>query len=160
MPEITQATLPGIGVRYEFTTETGDVIGVVCHNTGRREIVVYDNEDPDAARRVASLSPADGRALAEILGASAVTEAMTHAQQRIEGLALDWIDVGAESSLAGNSIGSGELRSRTGASVVAVVGEGGSNPAPGPDDVINVGDTVVVVGTPEGIEAMRALLDP
>lgn len=160
MPDITQASLPGIGVRYEFTTEAGDRIGVVCHHTGRREIVVYDDADPDVAHRVANLSAQDSRSLAEILGANQISEAIATAQQRIEGLALDWIEVSAASPLAGHTIASGELRTRTGVSVVATVGEHGSNPAPGPEDVLSAGDTVVVVGTPEGIEAIRALLRP
>ncbi len=46
--EIFETKLPGIGVRYEFTTEAGDRAGVVIRRDGTRDIVVYDRADVDA----------------------------------------------------------------------------------------------------------------
>ena len=94
----------------------------------------------------------------DLLGASQVTEALEVAQQRIEGLTLEWIEVHDGSSLADRSIGDGELRTRTGASVVAVIRGSSSEPAPGPDFVLRPGDVVVAVGTAEGLELLRQAL--
>ena len=160
MTAVRETQLPGVGVRFEFTTADGEHVGVVVHTSGRREIVRYRDDDPDATAVIAHLSEEDSRTLAEILGATSIADAMAETQQRIEGLALDWIEVAPASPVAGMSIAESDLRSRTGSSIVATVGAGGSNPAPGPDVVIVAGDTVVVVGTPDGIETARSLLRP
>ncbi len=53
----------------------------------------------------------------------------------------------------GHTIGETELRRRTGVTVIAVVREDETLPAPGPEFALEPGDTAVVVGTPEGIRA-------
>lgn len=158
MAEITEIQLPGVGVRYEFITADGDNVGVVCHHSGRRELVMYARDDPDRARSLVELNAEDSRTLSELLGASQVSEAMAAVQQRIEGLVLDWIDVTEESSLAGRTIADGQLRTRTGASVVAVIRGETTEPAPEPDFVMQAGDVAVAVGTAEGLEQLRRLL--
>ena len=67
----------------------------------------------------------------------------------VEGLALDWLVL--PRSLVPRTIGETELRSRTGVSVIALVREGITVPAPGPDHELRPGDTIVVTGTTEGI---------
>ncbi|MGZ5405591.1 MAG: hypothetical protein ACXWDL_13140, partial [Nocardioides sp.] len=46
--EVFETRLPGIGIRYEFTSSANDRLGVVVRRDGRRELVLYDEEDPDA----------------------------------------------------------------------------------------------------------------
>ena len=157
MPEVTETQLPGVGVRHEFTTAKGDRLSVLVFRTGRREVAVYDREDPDAAAMVLHLDEDDARTLTDLLGSNPVTEAVAGMQQ-IEGVVLDWIPVVPASSLAGSSIGDGQIRTRTGASVVAIVRTDTTIPAPDPAEVLLPGDTVVAVGTPEGLRAMRQLL--
>lgn len=159
MAEVTETQLPGVGVRYEFTTRDGARLGVLHHHGGRREIVVYDEDDPDRAASVVRLDGDDSRTLSELLGATQVTEAVrAMQQQRIEGLTLEWIDLPARSAMVGRTIGDGELRSRTGASVVAVIRGETTEPAPGPDFVFEAGDVAVAVGTPDGLELLRQAL--
>lgn len=158
MAEVTETQLPGVGVRYEFTTGDGARVGVLHHHSGRREIVAYDEDDPDVARSVLDLSGDDCRTLGDLLGANQVTEALQAVQQRIEGLTLEWIEIPPHAGIAGCTIGQGELRSRTGASVVAVVRGDTSEPAPGPDFVLQGGDVVVAVGTAPGLELLRRAL--
>lgn len=65
------ATLPGIGRRFELTTREGRRLGVIAYHSGRRVLVVYDlTTDPDTARQVAALTPAESDTLAEFLTAS------------------------------------------------------------------------------------------
>lgn len=158
MADITEVQLPGVGIRYEFTSTDGDNVGVVCHHGGRREIVVYASDDPDRAHSVISLAADDSRTLSELLGASQVSEAMRSMEQRIEGLALDWLEVTDASSLAGRTLADGELRSRTGASIVAVIRGDTTEPAPGPDFVLEPGDVAVAVGSSEALELLRTAL--
>jgi TrkA domain protein len=160
MPDVTETQLPGIGVRHEFVTAGGERVGVLSHRTGRRELVVYDRDDPDRCTTVLHLSADDTRTLAELLGATQVSEALTAVQQRVEGLAIDWVTVAPGSRLVGSTLGEGRFRARTGVSIVAV-GRGASTiAAPGPDLRFEAGDVAVAVGTPEGVAQLRGLLGP
>lgn len=158
MPEVSETPLPGVGVRHEFTTVDGERVAVLTHRTGRREIAVYDRQDPDACTTVLHLSHDDTRTLAELLGASPVSEAVAAVQQRVEGLAIDWISVPSGSGFVGLTIAEGSFRTRTGASIVAILRGAVTVPAPGPDHRFEEGDVVVAVGTPEGLAQLRGLL--
>jgi K+:H+ antiporter subunit KhtT len=158
MPEVSETPLPGVGVRHEFVTAGGERVAVLTHRTGRREVAIYDRADPDASTTVLHLSADDTRTLAELLGASPVHEAVAAVQQRIEGLAIDWVTVPARSRFVGATIAEGAFRTCTGASIVAVLRGETTIPAPGPDHGFEEGDVVVAVGTPEGLGQLRNLL--
>lgn len=160
MPDVTEIQLPGIGVRHEFTTAGGERVGVLSHRTGRRELVVYDRDDPDRCTTVLHLSAEDTRTLAELLGATQVSEALAAVQQRVEGLAIDWVTIPPGSRLVGTSLGEGQLRSKTGVSIVAVARGASTIAAPGPGHRFEAGDVAVAVGTPDGLAHFQALLGP
>lgn len=157
MPDVTETQLPGVGVRHEFTTAAGERVGVLSLRSGRRDLVVYDRADPDVASTVVHLDRDDTRTLAELLGATQVSEALTAVQQKLEGLAIDWISLPASSPVAGSTIAEGHFRTRTGASIVAVVRGDETIPAPGPEYRFEAGDVAVAVGTPEGLAQLRDL---
>lgn len=158
MSLVRETKLPGVGVRHEFSTDGGGAMAVIVHHDGRRELMSYDDEDPDACHSLVSLSEHDTQTLAEILGVSHVTETVDVVRQAIEGLAIDWIDINAGSPMADSTIGDGRFRTRTGASIVAVMRGATSVPAPDADFVMVSGDVVVAVGTPDGLTSLRALL--
>jgi TrkA domain protein len=158
MTEVREVELPGVGVRHEFSTEEGDKVGVVSHRSGGREIYLADPDDPDRFKRALRLSAEDARTLAEILGASRVAAQLAELQQKIEGLAIDWLPVRADSPYAERPIGDARLRTRTGVSVVAVIRGEQAIPAPGPDVRVQPGDYLVVIGTARGIEQAVELL--
>lgn len=158
MGDIQEVKLPGVGVRYEFETAEGNRVGVVSHRSGLREIYASRNDDPDESRRLLGLSPDDARTLAELLGATRVSQQLSELQQRIEGLAIDWLPVRDDSAYVGRPLGDTHMRARTGVSVVAIVRGEDALPAPGPDVVLAAADYLVVVGTARGIEDAVALL--
>ena len=157
MPDVTEVRLPGVGVRHEFTTEAGDRVGVLTHRGGRREVLVYDRDDPDRCASTLQLTADDTHTLAELLGASQLAEAVTSVQA-VKGLAIDWVTVGPDSPSAGSTIGDGAFRTRTGASIVAVVRGGTTVPSPGPEFRFEAGDVAVAVGTPEGLGQVHRIL--
>lgn len=159
MSVVRETKLPGVGVRHEFTTEDGSDVAVVVHHDGRREIMTYEQEDPDACASLVTLSEPDTQTLAEILGVSHVAETVVGVRQDIEGLAIEWVELSAGSDLAGASIGSGAFRTKTGSSIVAVMRNDQPIPAPDADFVLAEGDVLVAVGTSEGLLALRSLLD-
>jgi TrkA domain protein len=155
--DIHETALPGVGLRHDFTTRTGRQLGVITHRTGRRDLLVYDREDPDACREVVELTDEEAEALGELLGADRVVEHLADLQ-RIEGLAIDWLAIRPGSPYAGATIADTQARSRTGVSIVAVLRDGNAIPAPTPDFRLEAGDTLVVVGTTDGISALTDLL--
>ncbi|HVF33424.1 MAG TPA: TrkA C-terminal domain-containing protein [Acidimicrobiales bacterium] len=158
MPDVTEIPLPGIGVRHEFRTASGVPIGVLTHRGGRRELVVYDAGDLDTARVAVRLTADDSRTLAELLGASSVSERAA-ATASIEGLSIDWLTVAAERvGPEGKAIAELEIRSRTGVSIIAILRDETPIPAPEPSVVLLPGDTAVVTGTAQGMDAARRLL--
>jgi TrkA domain protein len=158
MAEIREVKLPRLGVRYEFTTQEGKRVGVVYHRSGRKELYFAVPNDPDAFKRILSLTDEDARTLAEMLGGSRIAEELAGLQQGIEGLAIDWLPVRKDSPYVGRTIGDARVRTRTGVSIVALLREDQAIPAPGPDTEIVSGDYLVVVGTTRGIEEVVGLL--
>lgn len=158
MADVSETVLPGVGVRHEFTTADGERMGVLVHRNGRREVLVYDGDDPDACSTTVSLSADDARTMAELLGVSQVSEAVSAVQQQIEGLAIEWLEVEPGSAAVGTTIAEGMYRTRTGSSIVAVIRGQTTIPAPGPELAFEGGDVVVAVGTTGGLTQLRALL--
>ena len=158
MSEVIETPLPGVGVRYDFLTAAGSRIGVLAHHLGHRELLIYDRADPDASRSVLGLAPDDARTLADLLGAPHLSGRLGDVEQRIAGLAIDWIALDAQSPLVGRSLRETAVHSRTGVSIVAVLrGDDEAFPAPTGDFVLEAGDVAVAVGLPRGVAELRAL---
>ncbi|HEV8425196.1 MAG TPA: TrkA C-terminal domain-containing protein, partial [Actinomycetes bacterium] len=78
--------------------------------------------------------------------------------QRVEGLAIDWLEIRPGSRYDGATIGDTQARSRTGVSIVAILRGDRAIPAPSPQEGLAAGDTLVVVGTAPGVKALSDLL--
>ena len=156
--EIQETALPGVGLRQEFTTSAGRQLGVVSYRTGRRELLLYDPDDPDACREVIRLIPEEADALADLLGVARLGGRLAELQQQLAGLAISWLTIRDGSPYATGTIADTQARSRTGVSIVAVLREQTAFPAPTPDFGFQPGDTAVVIGTPEGVKALAGLL--
>jgi TrkA domain protein len=131
---------------------------VVHHRTGRRELFVCEPDDTDAAVVNMSLSDEESHALSEALGGSTVVANLAHLQQQVEGLAIDWLSIAPGSPYAGKTIADARIRTRSGVSVVAVLRSAETFPSPDPSFAIEAGDTLVVVGTPDGIKQTQEIL--
>ena len=158
MRKVTETDLPGVGVRFDLETNSGRVVGVVVHQSGRRDLVVYDERDVDRARESVRLTEDEGHTLGEILGGSPVLEHLEEAVHRLEDLVISWIKIDTGSSLAGLTLAEAALRTRTGAGVVALVSDSGSIPIPGGAERLEPGDTAVVVGVPSAVKTATRLL--
>ncbi|HUG85158.1 MAG TPA: cation:proton antiporter regulatory subunit [Euzebya sp.] len=151
MADIEETVLPGVGVRHDFMARSGHRIGVISHRSGSKELLVYDEHDPDACSESVRLESAEAQVVGQLLGAATVTERLLDLQQTVEGLTIDWLAVAPSWHAAGRTIGQSELRRRTGVTIIAVVRGNETLPSPGPGFVLHAGDTAVVVGTVDGI---------
>ena len=73
-------------------------------------------------------------------------------------LVTEHIPVTARSPYSGRTLGDTQARTRTGASIVAVLRRTAPTPSPAPDFRFATGDTLVVVGTREGVDAVADLI--
>jgi TrkA domain protein len=156
---IEQTALPGIGVRYDIVTASGRRIGVITRRgDAGRELVVASKEDPDACTASIPLTDEEADALAEVLSASMIASQLSQLSEGIAGLFTEQIAIGAGSPFVGRRLGETRARTRTKASIVAVLRNGEVLPSPGPEFVFAGNDVVVAVGTRAGVDGIAAIL--
>lgn len=156
MPPVDEIELPGVGTRFSFETEDRRLLGVIRHNDGRREVFVADQDDPDCVALSVSLAEGEAHLMADLLGGTEISREVAAVAQGVAGLTVDWVELTGDTS--GATIGDLRVRTRTGASVVAVLRGEEPHPAPAPGFQLASGDVAVVVGTAEGVQEARRLL--
>lgn len=156
--EIISRVLPGIGVCQELSLHDGRRIGIVTRRNGVRNFVVYD-EDGDGAAASVELTDDEADAVAELLGAPTLVMRLSNLQSQADQVLTEQLPLPATSRYAGLTLGDTQARTRTGASIVAVLRSGVTHPSPGPDFGLQADDLLVTVGTREGIDQVAALLD-
>lgn len=157
--DVNEVLLPGVGLRYEFTNADGERIGVIARREGGFELVSYSQEDPDQGRPLLRLTREEADAVAEILGAPRIAERFADLSREVPGLVSGRVDVPAGSPHADRPLGSTRARTRTGASVVAIVRGEDVLASPLPSEVLRPGDVLVVIGSAEAIEDVRRIIE-
>lgn len=71
---IERSSLPGIGIVHAVTTAARQRIGVISYVGGRRDLVVYDPDDPDRAAVTVVLEDHEARLLAYLLAGAATDD--------------------------------------------------------------------------------------
>ena len=155
---IESRVLPGIGVCQELELHDGRRMGVVTRRNGHRDIVIYDDEGDGAAAAI-TLDDDEANVIAELLGAPQLVTRLTDLQRSVDEVITEQLPIPRTSSYAGRPLGQTQVRTRTGASIVAVLRDGSTHASPGPDFVLQAGDLVVTVGTREGLDQVARILD-
>lgn len=156
--EVKEVLLPGVGLRYEFDNRDGDRIGVIARRSGDFEVVVYSAADPDQARPVFRLTDEEADALAQILGAPRMVERFADLTKEVPGLDAGQVEVAPGSPFVDRALGQTRARTRTGASIVAIVRDEEVLASPGPEEVLHAHDVLVVIGTEDGITRVRQII--
>lgn len=157
--DVKEVLLPGVGLRYEFDVSDGDRIGVVARRSGDFEVVLYSRDDPDQARPVFRLTGEEAEALAQILGAPRIAERFADLTREVPGLDAGQVDIREGSPFVDRPLGDTRARTRTGASIVAIVRDEEVLASPGPAEMLRQGDVLVVIGTREGISGVEQIVD-
>ncbi|NPA58602.1 MAG: cation:proton antiporter regulatory subunit [Aquificae bacterium] len=151
--EFKESDLPGIGKKFSIITSAGEKLTVIVHVTGKREIFVFEPDDYDEPSCDIVLTEEEANQLGSVLmGAYYRPEQEKEKEVLIENLAIEWVKVPPDSPLAGKTIREADIRRRSGVTVIAIIRENETIVNPRPDEVINPGDTVVIVGTREQVE--------
>lgn len=155
--DVREHDLPGVGKKFACTTNDGDRMTIIIHNTGHREIYLFDRgeEYPSHAVR---MEDQEARRLGAILGGAYFQPAVVDTMDMVfEQLTVEWSRVPAGSPLADRTLGELDVRRRTGASVIAILRDGTAHPNPQPDEAVRAGDTLLVVGDRDQVGRFREL---
>lgn len=148
--------LPGLGTQYDISTRAGRHLSVVAHQDGRRFLAVYQQDDPDACADTVPLDKDEAESLADLL-APGENPRLGTCELELD-LVTVRIPLSGQSPYSGAPLGDTRARTRTGASIVAVLRRTGPIPSPTPDFRLEAGDTLVAVGTREGVEELTRII--
>ena len=151
---IEETPLPGIGVRRELRLATGRRVGVVTH----RELILSRVDDPDACAASIPLTAEEAAGLGQLLGSAQLIAQLSTEQENLTGITTHQFMIRPGSTFAGRTLGQTQMRTRTGASIVALLRDGDVVGSPRPDEVLHVGDMVVIVGTEDGLAEAAHIL--
>src|SRR5690606_4722640 len=106
----------------DFSTKEGRHISVVAHEDGRRFLGFYSADDPDSCQATIKLGREEATKLAAILRPEpeTVVEQLRNGELGLD-LVTERIPIGPDSPYRGRPLGDTRARTRTGASIVAVL---------------------------------------
>ena len=155
-PRLRSTPLPGIGVRYDLTTREQRRMSVVAHRDGTRTVNAYRSDDPDACALSVRLTAGETEALIDAMKPTHHSPNLLSTTEL--GLVAERIELSTVSYWNGRLLGETRMRTETGASVVAVLRRAEAIPSPTPGFRLAGGDTLIVIGTREGVEAAAEIL--
>ncbi|MFH8368321.1 cation:proton antiporter regulatory subunit [Streptomyces sp. NPDC018031] len=153
---MSSTPLPGIGIRYDFTTREDRRLSVVAHRDGGRILNAYRRDDPDECAMSVKLTAGETETLIDALMPSHHSPNLLSTTDL--GLLAERVELSSTSYWNGRVLGETRMRTETGASIVAVLRRAEAIPSPAPDFRLAGGDILIVIGTREGVEAAAAIL--
>ncbi|TYC99032.1 cation:proton antiporter regulatory subunit [Arthrobacter echini] len=155
---VIETRLPGIGVRREIVTGSGRRVGIVSQRDGELDLIISKANDPDACIASIPLTADEGATLGNLLGSRQLVAQLTEEHRDLPGISTRQILVERGSPFENRTLGETCMRTRSGASLVAVLRSGQVQASPAPDFVLAAGDLLVVVGTSEGLDSAADIL--
>jgi TrkA domain protein len=155
-PRLSSTPLPGIGVRYDLNTREQHRVSVVAHRDGTRTLNAYREDDPDACALSVRLTSGEAAALVDAMTPAHHSPSLLSTTEL--GLVAERVELAATSHWNGRLLGETRMRTETGVSIVAVLRRAEAIPSPTPQFRLTGGDTLIVIGTREGVDAAAAIL--
>ena len=154
---VYESDLPGVGKKFEIELDDEATLVIVIHNTGKRE--VFHREGEADSVKLFELSDKMARQVGTILeGAYFQPIATDTTETMLDGDSLlEWVKVVENSELVGKTLESLDFRNATGASVVSIQRDDETESNPGPETKIEVGDTLIVLGTRKACRRVESL---
>ncbi len=147
-----QTELPGIGKRFSIKLSSGQIVSIIIHHSGKREIYVLD-EDGDVECTV-TLTDQEAREMGMVLaGAFYQPVAGDKMELILKQLVMEWVELPPDSELVGKTLAEADVRKKTGVIVLGVVRNDEMIPTPDPKNFrFQPGDILIVVGNREQVE--------
>ncbi|QLG27725.1 cation:proton antiporter regulatory subunit [Halorarum halophilum] len=155
---IYETEVPGVGHKFELELDGDERLIVLIHHDGKREVYLRPGENEDS-EKLFGLTGKRARQLGSILeGAYFQPVEMDDIQVPLGESIIEWVEIGADSPVVGDTLQEASIRNRTGVSVVAIQRGEETIANPRPDVTIEAGDMLVSLGTREEQQAFEELL--
>ena len=155
---ISISQLPGIGQKISFKTSDNDLLVIIVHHTGKRELYFFDDSDSEEADFAMDLTPEETRELAaQLLGATYQPVDIEKMRMFKRQIIVDYITVKEKSSLVNKTIEESDIRNKTGATIIGIVHGDDVIAIPETDTTLQPGDVLMSVGKEEQISALTDL---
>jgi len=160
MATIRESDLPGIGRKFQVETRSGDLLMIIVHDSGTRELYHVMPQEPENILSRIALDDLEARQVAGIIGGLTYRpQALEALELPLEEMVIEWYKVESEHAAVDKSIRDLQVRQHTGATIIAVIEPDGTQRInPEPDQIIQQGATLVVIGRREHIQALKQLI--
>ncbi|WP_123533658.1 cation:proton antiporter regulatory subunit [Halosimplex salinum] len=155
---VYETDVPGVGRKFELEIGDDQRLVAVLHHDGKRDVYIRPSDDADS-EQLFTLSGDQARKFGSILeGAYFQPVELDEVTVPLGEAIIEWHEVGEGSELAGDSLETASVREKTGASIIAIQRGSETIPNPTPDTRIQLGDTVVTLGTRREQSELEALV--
>ncbi len=149
--EFREADLPCIGKKFSVTTSSGDIISVIVHISGRREIFYFEADYHDEPLCDIVLSEEESKQIGSVLMGTYFQPVQDNKTElSFKDLVIEWVKIDKNSGLKDRPIK--ELLNKNDIHVVSLIMEESTINNPGPDVFVKEGNTIVMAGKREEIE--------
>lgn len=156
--QVEETMLPGVGKRVTFRQlKEAPSIAIVIFDDGRKEVYIGPEKlDPVVLKLDAEESRLIGQAIVTEWRPRTIIDYISRSFQG--GMAMDQFTISHESPIVGLTVVDTNLRSATGASIIALLKGGKTLYNPPPSTVIGPGDVVVVIGDEDQLAKARRII--
>ncbi|MBA2872846.1 TrkA domain protein [Anoxybacillus calidus] len=145
---IRESELPGIGKKFEVFTKNKDKMVIIIHDNGRRELYYFEQDNYEDYVASAAFDDAEARQIAAIIGGMTYKpRALETIEIAFDELVIEWFKVERSAKAANQSIGQLNVRQSFDVNIIAIVKKNHQViHTPGPETIIEEGDTLIVSG--------------
>ncbi|ARD56957.1 cation:proton antiporter regulatory subunit [Bacillus safensis] len=146
--KVRETELPGIGHKAEMITRNNEKLAIITHDDGRREMYHFHEDDHEETISGILLNDEEARQIAAILGGMVYKpKALETVEVAIDELVIEWFKIEKNAPAVQRSIGDLNVRQNYQVTVIAIVRKSHEKILnPGPDTIIEEGDTLVISG--------------
>ncbi|WP_257830927.1 cation:proton antiporter regulatory subunit [Salipaludibacillus agaradhaerens] len=155
--------LPGVGKKLTFINGKNQMMGMVIHHSGKRELYFFEDADDDEAVFTFDLSSEETRHLGTQLLSATLDPVMNEKIERLQILRkkviVEWLEISKRSSLLGASYETLTNMLPSGVSIVGIFHDDEFEVDPPNDMAMQQGHTIMIVGKRDPVEAFIDLCE-
>jgi TrkA domain protein len=160
MSTYKETELPGIGMKFQIDTNSGDKLVIILHEDGKREIHHFDYDDPEDSISMVTLDDTEARRVGAILGGMVyMPTALETVDVEFEDMVIEWFKIPAQAKSINMTLGDLDVRNQTGATIIAFVNKDHVKTInPGSQEVIRKDCTLVIIGERSHVKQCKKLI--